>query len=514
MRSALALVLLVGFFVLGLALTAFLVAVSVWRFRIGDFQGGGWVGCFAAAILFPLLWAVVRAVFARPEPSGVPMTRATHPRLWRHVDELAGIAGTRSPDDLRLVPDVNARVWERRGTRYLELGVPLVAGMSVGELRSVLAHELGHYGGGHTRESAVRFRAKLALELAVRQGDFMRLLYGWARLYSLVVAAESRDHERFADEVAVAAAGQEAARRALLRSGPVAVAWEDYLRWYVALAVVAGRTPPLLAGFRAYLAHPRRVHDLRALEPVMAERESASVFDSHPPVRERVAAMAAMGAAGSGGRAARAADQRAAGPVGDRVAGPAVADDDAAGPVAATGRAAADAVPVDGRPAWELLDGTPDEAVAGLLEVQGPPITWEELAPLAGPVLVRRYAAALWHAGRVSKAGTTLAGVLTCLEQGGLHRLTGRPVDASLTAEQVHEAAVESVTELLACAVADQLVTAGRAVLELNWGGGFTLRLADGAAVYPDDLVAPAVRDPARVVELRVRLRAIGVDGL
>ncbi|MEU7475307.1 M48 family metalloprotease [Lentzea sp. NPDC042327] len=467
MRSVLALVLLAGFFVLGAAVTAGLVALSVWRFRIGDFQGGGWVGFIAAAVGFPLLWAVVRAVYARPEPTGVPLGRAAHPELWRHVDELAALAGTRSPDDVRLVPEPNAGVWERRGTRYLQLGVPLVAGLSVGELRSVLAHELGHYGGGHTRVSAVRFRAKLALELAVEQGDFMRLLYGWARLYSLVVASESRRHERFADEVSVAAAGVAAARRALLRIGPVGAGWGDYLRWYVVLAGLAGRTPPLLEGFRAYLGHPRRVHQLRALEAVLAEQEPTSVFDSHPPVRERVAAMTA-----------------------------------------------ADSVPVDERPAWELLDGTPLEAFAALLDVQGPPISWEELAPLTGPALVRRYADALRHAGRVSGVGETLRDVLACLERAELHRLTGRPVDGSLSEEQVHEAAVESVTELLACAVADQLVTTGRGVLELNWGGIPVVRMADGAAVHSEDLVAPAVRDPARVGELRARLRALGVDGL
>ena len=104
--------------------------------------------------------------------------------------------------------------------------------------------------------------------------------------------------------------------------------------------------------------------------------------------------------------------------------------------------------------------------------------------------------------------------MLACLERAELHRLTGRPVDASLTPEQVHQAAVETVTELLGCVVADQLVTAGRAAVELNWGGLFVLRLPDGAAVYPDDLVAPAVRDPPRVPEVRVRLQAIGVDGL
>ena len=78
----------------------------------------------------------------------------------------------------------------------------------------------------------------------------------------------------------------------------------------------------------------------------------------------------------------------------------------------------------------------------------------------------------------------------------------------------MHEAAVETVTELLGCLVADQLVTAGRASLELNWGGLFVLRLPDGAAIYPDDLVAPAVRNASRVAEVRLRLQAIGVDGL
>lgn len=469
MRAALALVVLALFFVFAVGITIFLVVVAVWRFRIGDYEGGAWMAVFAAAIALPVLWAVLRAFFARPAPTGVPMTRATHPELWRHVDEVAAVAGTRSPDDIRLVPDANASVWERRGTRYLELGLPLVAGMTVGELRSVLAHELGHYGGGHTQVGAMTFRAKIALQLAVQQGDFLYLLHAWARLYWLFAASESRDHERFADEVAVAAAGQDAARRALLRIGPLGEGWGDYLQRYVSLAVTAGRTPPLLEGFRAYLDHPRRVHDLRELETVMAEHEPTSVFDSHPPVRERVAAMGALS------------------------------------PVA---------IALDERPAVSLLDGTPPEAVAALIDVQGPAITWEQLAPLTGPAQLRRYADALRHAGRVSRVGAALADVLACLERGELQRLTGKPVDTSLTAEQVHEAAIETVTELLAYAVADQLVTTGRAALELNWGGLFVLRLPDGAAVYPDDLVAPAVRDPARVPEVRVRLQAIGVDGL
>lgn len=474
MRAALALVMLAGFFVLAAGLFFGLGWAALALYDAGDVEGAIYLGLLALVLGGPSLGAMLVSVWARPKPTGLALTRATHPELWQHVDELARIAGTRSPDDIRLVNEANAGVWERRGVRYLELGLPWVAGMCIGELRSVLAHELGHYGGGHTRVSAITYRAKLALGLAVGRVDAsFGILYAWARLYALVAASDSRRHEQFADEVSVAAAGREASKRSLLRGGPIGEGWSDYLRWYVSLAVLAGRTPPLLEGFRAYLDHPRRVHQLREIEPLMAALEPTSVFDSHPPIRERVAAITS-GSPMSGGVTEA----------------------------------------FDERPAWSLLDGTPAEEVAKLVGVHGPPITWEELAPLTGPVLVRRHADGLRHAGRVSRIGDTLPAVLAALERGRLHDLTGRPVDGSLTAEQVHEAAVDAVTELLGCMVADQLVTAGRATLELNWGGLFVLRLPDGAAVHPDDLVAPAVRDAGRVPEVRFRLKAIGVDGL
>ncbi|SDG99353.1 Zn-dependent protease with chaperone function [Lentzea fradiae] len=469
MRAVLALVMLAGFFVLAVALTGGLTALAVWRFSLGDVEGGAWLLVVAVALGGPALWASLLAVFARPRPSGFRMSREEHPELWRHVEELARLAGTRGPDDVRLVDGANASVWERRGVRYLELGLPLVAGLGVGELRSVLAHELGHYGGGHTRIASATYRAKLALELSLRGDRMFGLLSAWAHLYALVAASESRDHERFADEVAVAAAGRDAARRALLRIGPVGEAWGDYLVHYVSLAVAAGRTPPLLAGFRAYLDHPRRVHALRSLERVLADREPASVFDSHPPIRDRVAAMASLGG-------------------GD--------------------------VPVDERPGWTLLSRVPPEAVSSLLGVGGPAATWDEVVALSGPAHVRRYAEALRHAGRVSRVGERLTDVLAALGRGELLKLTGAPVDASATPEEVHEAAVETVTELLANAVAHELVSSGRASLELNWGGMFVLRLADGAAVHPEPLVEPAVRDPAHVPGVRSRLSALGVDGL
>src|SRR5207244_3243782 len=111
-------------------------------------------------------------------------------------DELAHIAQTRGPDEVRLVPEVNAAVMEQAsllglqsGKRSMMIGLPLLAGMSVGELRSVLAHELGHYGGGHTKLSALTYRAKVALEVTAAHVNGTAagyLLVPYAKLYARV----------------------------------------------------------------------------------------------------------------------------------------------------------------------------------------------------------------------------------------------------------------------------------------------------------------------------------------
>ena len=81
---------------------------------------------------------------------GPTLTPADAPALWEAVRERPAEAGTRAPDDIRLLPDVNAAVSEdtrllgRGGTGHLYLGVPLLQTLDVGQLRSVLAHELGH----------------------------------------------------------------------------------------------------------------------------------------------------------------------------------------------------------------------------------------------------------------------------------------------------------------------------------------------------------------------------------
>ncbi|MEO6089207.1 MAG: M48 family metalloprotease, partial [Umezawaea sp.] len=458
MRVALAVSLLLGFFLLVLTLTFGLVGLVIYAYRTGHGGVGALkLGVIAAVLAAAIGGAVYKAVRIKHEPSGVPLTREEQPELWRVVDELAVIAGTRAPNDIRLVSEVNAGVWERTGLlglrpgrRYLELGMPLLAGLSVGELRSVLAHELGHYGGGHTKLSALTYRATNALALTV---DNLTGALGWffaqyAKLYAVTAASANREQELHADEASVAAAGRATAQAALRKIGPLSVAWSHFESEFLSLVPEAERTPPVLAGFRTFLGDPHIGERLGGIGVRMFDEESKSVFDSHPPIRERVAAMEAM-----------------------------------------TGAEAA----ADDRPSWVLLAGVTD-LERELIRDFGPAAEWPEVVARGRAVRAERLGGVLADAARTSGVAEhgTADEVLAALGRGELLRL-GEPLIASgAPANQL----VAAVGQLLAKLMSAELVRGGHAEFVQDWSGEPRVVLADGVELDVAELVGPAVADP------------------
>ncbi|XVV04316.1 M48 family metallopeptidase [Actinosynnema sp. CA-248983] len=476
-RPILAVAMLVGFFVIVLGLTVGLGAVAVIAMTTGHFGAGAIkIAIIAGAVALAVGGAVYKALKLRAEPEGVPLTRAEQPELWRVVDELAEIAGTRAPDDIRLVPEVNAAVWEkagllglRPGPRYLMIGLPLLAGLNVGELRSVLAHELGHYGGGHTKLSALTYRAKNALAHTVDNlGDTLlqRPLAAYAKLYARVAASVNRRQELDADAASVAAAGRETAQSALRKILSLDAAWDAYHEDYVSLAPAAGRTPHVLAGFRSFLDDPHRREGLGRVADRLLDEQPASVFDSHPPIRERIAAMAAL---------------------------------------------PSPAVPVLDQPAWTLVSGLAELEKGMVRDDLGPVAEWPEIVRLAGAAHVAHFAGLFAEAGRQSGVAPsgTLDELLTGLEQGRLRELAPHILSEDVPAEEHDRALVEVVTELLGAMLLDELVRAGRAEFRLDWGGPWQVVLADGTTVDAPEVVAPAVQDAANVPSVRERVSAL-----
>jgi Zn-dependent protease with chaperone function len=474
-RAALSVALLVGFFVLLAGVLVALGAGAVYALASG--RAVGVKLAFAAFVVLVAVGGAVRKVRqSRPEPHGAWVGRAKQPELWRTVDELAAAVGTRGPDEIRIVPEVNAAVWEsasllglRPGRRHLEIGLPLLAGLSVSELRAVLAHELGHFSHGHTRLAALTYRATMTVGRTVAglSGVLRWVLGGYARLYARVSRAANRAQELQADLASARAAGRDASRSALRRLPALGVAWEHYSDNYVGMAPAAGRTPELLPGFNAFLADPTRRGQLAQLEEAALDREPTSPFDSHPPIRQRIAALDGL-------------------PEDDR--------------------------PIDERPAWSVLHdpatALPELEAELLVDGLGPRASWEEVVRLAAPAVAAHNAGQLAAAAvRVGVAGTgTLSEVLDAVERGDGSRLVQPLLDPSVPAEHRAEASAAVLGALLADFVVSALMDAGLAAAELSWSGPWTVRLADGSRFDPESV------HPDRIPALRGWLISSGVS--
>jgi Zn-dependent protease with chaperone function len=303
-RAGASVLMLAGFYIVALVQVAAAIALGAW---LSTLMPSG----VAIKIVFPIVVASVgavgvalwKAVRAKPKPpEGLNVGPDQAPELWRTVHELAHVVGTRVPNEIRLLPEINAAVFEEAhllgligGRRTLYIGLPLLQAFTVDQLRAVLAHELGHYSHSHTRLGAVAYRGRLAIGGTIsRIGPYN--VAGWifkayARLYLLVDNASSRRQELEADQAAVRVAGRAAAASALRELPVLDAAWGFYFRRYVAPGWESGYAPDdLFGGFaELYAARKQELDELRGQEPP----NEGSLWDTHPPIGERIGAIAA-----------------------------------------------------------------------------------------------------------------------------------------------------------------------------------------------------------------------------
>ena len=249
-----------------------------------------------------MAYATWRALHTRrPEPVGIPVTRADAPELWTLLDGAAAAAGTRPPDRVTVVADAAAKIIERTrllglvsGRRDLYLGLPLLQAWDEAHLRAVAAHELGHFSPRLGRLAPLAYRGRLAVGRTVPRipprNPAGPLLRTYAKFYRRVDAPFSRAQELIADQIAAEYAGPPAAA-AVLRDLPALEALQRIFHAeYLGPGWQAGHVPDdLFGGFlRVLAARADDVAVLRARDPGVPP-----TWDTHPPVAERLAALTA-----------------------------------------------------------------------------------------------------------------------------------------------------------------------------------------------------------------------------
>lgn len=325
-RAVVAVALLVGFYGLALAVSVglflvpfvylygVLVGVQGSGINLGAIVVGGlcWI---SAALIARGVFFMKRPVF---EPPGPRLNPKDAPAFFAMLDEVAREANTAPPASVFLSPGADAAVSERTvhgvRERVLVIGLPIFRWLTVQELRSVIAHELGHYLGGETRLLGIvswtraLFRSVLvSTHRPHNQRDALvggmfdaarvigaKLVGAYAKLYLSITMPASRDDERAADLLAGRIAGPRAAKSALEKVHLFAPVHDAYYDVHVERVARAGGLPSdLLGGLAAFHQHLRATGAEGALASEVRTAKT-DPYDSHPALAERIAILDAV----------------------------------------------------------------------------------------------------------------------------------------------------------------------------------------------------------------------------
>jgi hypothetical protein len=191
------------------------------------------------------------------------------------------------------------------------LGLPLIQILTVPQFRAVLAHEFGHYYGGDTRlgpwvyttrAAMVRTLQRMAepsalLEIFTRVA-LARLAYGlvmfglgaYWKLFMRVTQVVSRRQEYRADELACRMSGAAALIEGLRRIEGASSAFPFFWQSELAPALQAGYLPPIAQGFGRFLATPDITRAVSKHLEAQLKDGSTNPYDTHPALRDRIAA--------------------------------------------------------------------------------------------------------------------------------------------------------------------------------------------------------------------------------
>ncbi len=259
-------------------------------------------------VLIPMLWVMVRSLWIKIEaPKGYEMTRARFPTLFGELDALSNELDSLKIHTVLLTPEMNAAViqtprlgvmgWQKN---TLFLGLELMLSLTPEQLRGVVAHELGHLSGNHSKFGGWIYRireswARLMNGMLAQDNIGARMMgkfFGWyAPRFSAYSFPLARKNEYEADAMAASLTSPQAIGDALINVHVVAPYLEEnYWQTYFKRADKE-ETPTVLpwAGLHEFLQTNS--------DPKLQERLdqalllTTDVSDTHPSLSDRLKAL-------------------------------------------------------------------------------------------------------------------------------------------------------------------------------------------------------------------------------
>ena len=267
---------------------------------------------FGAVIAGAMLWSLL----PRPDkfkPPGLLIEPAGQPRLFAELENIAGSLNEPMPREVYLIGDVNAWVADRGGLmgfgsrRVMGLGLPLLSILTISQFRAVLAHEFAHYYGGDTSLGPWVYKTQTAIVRIFQNigsvGQLARIailgvmylvvttLMKWYFIVFLRASKlVSRQQEYRADELACLIAGRQPLVDGLRAIHGAALAWPAYWKTELTPMLNDGAVPSIGDGFARFVSVPTINEQIQKNVDQNIREAKTNPYDSHPPLRNRIAA--------------------------------------------------------------------------------------------------------------------------------------------------------------------------------------------------------------------------------
>jgi Zn-dependent protease with chaperone function len=261
-------------------------------------------------LLIPVIWVLFRALWVTLEaPQGYVARKKDYPELFAAIDELRKKLKAPSVHQVLITPEFNAAIVQtpRLGVfgwnkNTLILGMELLMVLRPEQAAAVIAHELGHLSGNHSRFAGWIYRVRRSwtkiMEAFEHEGGFgaaiMQKFFHWyAPSFAAYSYALARRNEFEADAMAAELTSPQTVGDALVHTS-VAAPYVDQNYWndFVKGADEAPEPATLpWAGVRQWLQDNESVQeDLHKRLKDQLERQT-TYADTHPCLSERLDAL-------------------------------------------------------------------------------------------------------------------------------------------------------------------------------------------------------------------------------
>jgi len=260
-------------------------------------------------VLVPMLWIMLRSLWVKIEaPKGYEMTRERFPKVFDELDALSNQLNSLKIHTVLLTPEMNAAViqtprlgvlgWQKN---TLFLGLELMLSVTPEQLRGVVAHELGHLSGNHSKFGGWIYRireswARLMNGMLAQDNIGARMMgkfFGWyAPRFSAYSFPLARKNEYEADAMAATLTSPQAIGDALINVHVVAPYleenyWQSYFKRADKEEVPEVLPWEGLHGFLQTNSDPKLQERLD-----QALLLNTDLSDTHPSLKDRLKALA------------------------------------------------------------------------------------------------------------------------------------------------------------------------------------------------------------------------------